>query len=94
MSRKFAYRGKTYEAGGERSEWVLRFWDDDGTDMGSTRNCAGLCADELSDEELCLHLVRALPGQAQGVFVAGGQLGLAHLSPMSVSGRVRRPRRV
>ncbi len=59
MRRKFIYDGRTYEVDGARSEWVLRFWDDGGVEMGSVRNRSGVCIDELTDEELCLHLARA-----------------------------------
>ena len=59
MRRKFRYDGRTYEVDGIRSEWVLRFWDDGGADMGSVRNRAGAGLDELTDSELRQHLARA-----------------------------------
>ena len=43
-----------------KSEWVLRFWDADGVDIGSVRNRTGLRIDELTDEEMCLHLAEVL----------------------------------
>ncbi len=68
MRRKFIYDGRTYEVDGARSEWVLRFWDDGGVDIGSVRNRAGGSIDELTDEELCLHLARASREQAPNLF--------------------------
>ena len=68
MRRKFIYDGRTYEVDGARSEWVLRFWDDGGVDMGHVRNRSGGRIDELTDEELCLHLARASTERAPTLF--------------------------
>ena len=68
MRRKFMYGGRTYEVDGVRSEWVLRFWDDGGVEIGFARNRAGDCIAELTDEELCLHLARASREQAPNLF--------------------------
>jgi hypothetical protein len=68
MRRTFIYDGKTYEVDGARSEWVLRFWDDGGVDIGSVRNRAGGRIDELTDEELCRHLARASREPAPSLF--------------------------
>ncbi len=43
----------------QRSEWVLRFWEADGTEVGAVRNRTGLRIDELMEEELCVHLADA-----------------------------------
>ena len=59
MRRKFLWDGRTYVVDGASSEWVLRFWDDDGVDLGFVRNRAGVCIDELTDEELCRHVARS-----------------------------------
>ncbi len=69
MRREFMCDGKTYQAvgyseaalrGAPNSESVLRFWDADGVDIGSVRNRTGLRIDELTDEEMCLHLAEVL----------------------------------
>ncbi len=44
---------------GARSEWVLRFWDDGGADVGCVRNRVGAGLDELTDTELRQHLAKA-----------------------------------
>ena len=59
MRREFVCDGRSYEVGGERSEWVLQFWDDEGVDVGCARNRAGGPIHELTDQELCLHLAEA-----------------------------------
>ena len=59
MRRKFVCDGRTYEVDGARSEWVLRFWDDGGADVGCVRNRAGAGLDELTDTELRQHLASA-----------------------------------
>jgi hypothetical protein len=68
MRRKFRYDGRTYEVDGARSEWVLRFWDDGGADMGSVRNRAGAGLDELTDAELCQHLAKASKEDVSSLF--------------------------
>jgi hypothetical protein len=68
MRRKFKYDGRTYEVDGARSEWVLRFWDDGGADMGSVRNRAGAGLDELTDAELRQHLAKASKEDVSSLF--------------------------
>jgi hypothetical protein len=68
MRRKFKYDGRTYEVDGARSEWVLRFWDDGGADIGSVRNRAGAGLDELTDTELRQHLAKASKEQVRSLF--------------------------
>ena len=68
MRRKFVYAGRIYEVDGARSEWVLRFWDDGGADLGSVRNRAGAGLDELTDTELGQHLARASREQVPNWF--------------------------
>ena len=70
MRREFMCDGKTYQVVGyseaalrgqaPKSESVLRFWDADEVDIGSVRNRTGLRIDELTDEEMCLHLAEVL----------------------------------
>lgn len=77
MRRRFTYQGRTYEVDGVRSEWVLRFWDDGGADVGCVRNRAGARIEELTDEELCLHLAIASRDEApsRGTLAGARRLG-------------------
>ncbi len=70
MRREFTYDGRTYGVDGARSEWLLRFWDDGGVDLGFARNRVGVGIDELTDGELCLHLAEASTEQTQGAATA------------------------
>ena len=68
MRRRFLYDGRMYEVDGARSEWVLRFWDDGGADVGSVHNRAGAGLDELTDAELRQHLAKASREQVPSLF--------------------------
>ena len=41
------------------SDWVLHFWDVHHAVIGSIPNRTGLRMDELTDDELCLHMAEA-----------------------------------
>ncbi len=72
MRREFTYDGRTYMVDGARSEWVLHFWDEGGVDVGCALNRAGVRIDELTDQELCLHLAGASREQTRWAATAGG----------------------
>ncbi len=53
------------------SDGVLHFWDTHETDIGSIRHRTGLWIDELTDDELCLHMAEARRMQTPESFEEG-----------------------